>query len=202
MKGRLGMTGEERRTEIVRILSDATEPVSGIQLAEHFDVSRQVIVQDIALLRAKNIDIISGKKGYLVKNNTDKPETSGDGNNYSEARQFSRIFKVIHDDKDVEKELTLIVDLGGRIQDVFVYHKIYGVIRGELNISTREDVANYMKNLNSGKSSMLKNVTSGFHYHTVYAVSELMLDVIQEKLAEYGFLAKLQEYEPIDFSRQ
>ena len=195
------MTGEERRTEIVRILSDATEPVSGTQLAEHFDVSRQVIVQDIALLRAKNIDIISGKKGYIVKNNTDKPETSGDGNNYSEARQFSRIFKVIHDDKDVEKELTLIVDLGGRIQDVFVYHKIYGVIRGELNIST-EDVANYMKNLNSGKSSMLKNVTSGFHYHTVYAVSELMLDVIQEKLAEYGFLAKLQEYEPVDFSRQ
>ena len=78
------MTGEERRTEIVRILSDATEPVSGTQLAEHFDVSRQVIVQDIALLRAKNIDIISGKKGYFVKNNTDKPETGGDGNNYSE----------------------------------------------------------------------------------------------------------------------
>ena len=51
------MTGEERRTEIVRILSDATEPVSGTQLAEHFDVSRQVIVQDIALLRAKNTDV-------------------------------------------------------------------------------------------------------------------------------------------------
>ena len=193
------MTGEERRTEIVRILSDATEPVSGIQLAEHFDVSRQVIVQDIALLRAKNIDIISGKKGYFVKNNTDKPETGGDGNNYSEARHFSRIFKVIHDDKDVEKELTLIVDLGGRIQDVFVYHKIYGVIRGELNISTREDVANYMKNLNSGKSSMLKNVTSGFHYHTILADSEEILDIIQEELGKQGFLAKLQDYEPVDF---
>ena len=74
------MTGEERRTEIVRILSDATEPVSGTQLAEHFDVSRQVIVQDIALLRAKNTDIISGKKGYLVKNNTDKLKVGGDDN--------------------------------------------------------------------------------------------------------------------------
>ena len=82
------MTGEERRTEIVRILSDATEPVSGTQLAEHFDVSRQVIVQDIALLRAKNTDIISGKKGYLVKNNTDKLKVGGDDNNFSEARQF------------------------------------------------------------------------------------------------------------------
>ena len=53
------MTGEERRQTIINLLKNSHQPVSGTSLAKTLQVSRQVIVQDIALLRAKNIDIQS-----------------------------------------------------------------------------------------------------------------------------------------------
>lgn len=62
--------------------------------------------------------------------------------------------------------MTTIVDLGGTVEDVFVYHKVYGVLRAEMNIKSRMDIRNYMEEIRSGKSSLLKNVTSGYHYHT------------------------------------
>lgn len=177
------MNGEERRKQILQILTKAEKPVSGLALAEKFDVSRQVIVQDIALLRANGTSIFSTNRGYLL-------EQSG---------ERSRVFKVIHADEEVEDELTTIVDCGGKVVDVFVYHKVYGVLRADMNIKSRMDIQNYMKEISSGKSTLLKNVTSGYHYHTIVAESEAILDLIQEKLQEKGFLAKLQDYEPVDF---
>lgn len=177
------MSGEERRMEILELLRKSDHPVSGVALAKKLDVSRQIIVQDIALLRAANKPIYATNRGYVLR----------------EPTSFSRILKVIHEDADVEKELTGIVDLGGCVEDVFVYHKVYGVVRAELNIRSRRDIKDYMAEIKSGKSSLLKNVTSGYHYHTVSAPDEHTLDLIQEELAGYGFLAKLQEYEPVDF---
>lgn len=177
------MNGEQRRDHILRILKDSSKPVSGTALAKQFDVSRQVIVQDIALLRANGADIFSTNRGYLIQNRA----------------QASRVFKVIHEDEEVEKELTSIVDLGGIVEDVFVYHKAYGVLRAEMNIKSRMDIKLYLEEIKSGKSHFLKNVTSGYHYHTVCADSEAILDLIQEQLQKEGFLAKLQDYEPVDF---
>ena len=68
-----------------------------------------------------------------------------------------------------------------------------------MNIRSRLDAHNFMKNIALGKSSLLKNITSGYHYHTVFADSEETLDLIQNRLQERGFLAKLQDYEPVDF---
>ena len=113
--------------------------------------------------------------------------------------ELQRVFKVIHTDEETQDELTLIVDLGGKVQDVFVYHKVYGVIKAEMNIKSRMDVKKYMEQLKNGKSSLLKNVTSGYHYHTVGAESEEILDIIQYELQKKGFLAKLQDYEPVNF---
>ncbi len=96
----------------------------------------------------------------------------------------------------------MIVDLGGRIQDVFVYHKVYGVVRADMNIRSRKDIRTFMEGIISGNSSLLKNVTSGYHYHTVFADDEQSLDVIQESLQNRGFLARLQDYEPVDFRGQ
>ena len=107
-----------------------------------------------------------------------------------------------HADEDVEKELTTIVDLGGTIVDVFVYHKVYGVLRADMNIKSRMDIRRYMEEIATGKSSLLKNVTSGYHYHTIRAESKEILDIIQEELQKAGFLAKLQDYEPVDFWKQ
>ena len=85
------------------------------------------------------------------------------------------------------------------MKDVFVYHKVYGVLRANMDIKSRRDVRNYLEEIRTGKSSLLKNVTSGYHYHTICAESEEVLDAIQEELKQKGFLAKLQDYEPVDF---
>lgn len=177
------MNGEQRRDKIIQMLKGSSKPIPGVALAKKFDVSRQVIVQDIALLRANGTDILSSNRGYLLPGDT----------------QFQRVFKVQHEDDEVEKELTTIVDLGGVVEDVFVYHKVYGVLRAEMNIKSRMDIYKYLEDIRSGKSSLLKNVTSGYHYHTIRADSEEILDLIQSQLQEKGFLAKLQDYEPVDF---
>ena len=165
------------------MLSDSEVPISGKELAGILDVSRQVIVQDMALLRAQDYKIISTNQGYIL---------SGE-------KKASRVFKVFHSDSEVEEELKLITDCGGYVEDVFVYHKVYGVLRAEMNIKSRMDIRNYMEEIRSGKSSLLKNVTSGYHYHTVRAERVEILDMIQEELQKKGLLAKLQDYEPVDF---
>lgn len=177
------MTGEKRREEIIKLLRSSNAPVAGLALAETMKVSRQVIVQDIALIRAKGIDIYSTNRGYVLH----------------EQKECVRVFKVIHKDDEVSTELEAIIDFGGFVKDVFVSHKIYGLIKADLNIRSRRDIKNYLEDLKSGKSSMLKNITSDFHYHTVTAEDEETLDMIQEELNKLGFLAKLQEYEPVDF---
>ena len=178
------MSGEERRGKIIQALKNSDKAVSATTLAKEFDVSRQVIVQDVALLRANGKNIFSTNRGYLIQ----------------EDEETTRVFKVQHEDDEVEKELTTIVDLGGTVEDVFVYHKVYGVLRAEMNIKSRMDIRNYMEEIRSGKSSLLKNVTSGYHYHTVRAERVEILDMIQEGIAEEGgSLQKLQDYEPVDF---
>ena len=177
------MKNEDRREKIIQILQASQEPVSGVDLSKRLQVSRQVIVQDIALLRAKDYEIMSTNRGYVL----------------TSPQECARVFKVIHTDEQVEEELQSIIDLGGWVKDVFVYHKVYGVVKADMNLHSRRDIAAYMKELESGKSSLLKNVTSGYHYHTVVARDEKTLDLIQEALADKGFLAKLQEYEPVNF---
>lgn len=176
----MNMNGEARRIEILNRLSGAETPISASTLAEMFGVSRQVIVQDIALLRATGSVITSLARGYVLK----KPTS------------FSRVFKVNHSDDDVESELNLIVDAGGTVEDIFVYHKVYGTVRATMGIKNRLQVKSFLESIASGKSSLLKNVTSGYHYHTISADSAETLDVIEKHLRENGFLAPLQEYEP------
>ena len=177
------MSGEDRRKEIIQILEKSEKPVSGLMLSKKMQVSRQVIVQDMALLRVNGYPFYSTNRGYLVE----------------KKKEAVRVLKVIHSDEDVEKELNTIVDMGGKVQNVFVYHKVYGVVKADMNIKSRMDIREYLNDLRTGKSSLLKNVTSGYHYHTITADSEEILDMIQEKLQELGFLAKLQDYEPVDF---
>lgn len=177
------MSGAERRDQIVKLLEKSSKALSGSYLAKQFQVSRQVIVQDIALLRANGANIMSTNLGYIL----------------FESREISRVFKVYHGDNEVQEELCMIVDCGGIVKDVFVYHKVYGTVRADMNIRSREDVRSFLEQIASGKSNLLMHTTSGYHYHTVLADSEQTLDLIQEKLAARGFLAKLQDYEPIDF---
>lgn len=177
------MKGNDRRERILQILYDTAAPISGANLAKQLQVSRQVIVQDMALLRANGSDIISTNLGYVL----------------NEIQTAERVVKVIHTEDEVEEELNIIVDLGGIVKDVFVYHKAYGVVRAEMNIRFRKDIKAFVDNIKSGKSSLLMNVTSGYHYHTILAENEETLDMIFDALSKRGFLAALQDYEPVDF---
>lgn len=177
------MNGKDRRAHILQLLTESQKALSGARLAEKMQVSRQVIVQDIALLRANGADIVSTNLGYVLM----------------KKEEVSRVFKIQHSDEEVEEELSLIVDFGGIVKDVFIFHKVYGTVKGDMNIRSRRDIRKFMDDITCGKSSLLKNVTSGYHYHTVLAENEQILDMIQEKLQERGFLARLQDYEPIDF---
>lgn len=174
------MKGEERRKKITEFLLDAEKPVSASCLAEKYGVSRQIIVKDIARLREGGCRIISLSRGYFIEKND----------------CCERVFKVIHSDDDTEKELNLLVDLGGTVVDVFVYHKVYGIVKADMGIKSRSDVLDFLGGIKSGKSSLLKNVTSGYHYHTVRAENPERLDEIEEALLNEGFLAPLQEFEP------
>ena len=179
----MAMSGRERREQIVKILNSSETPVAGTDLAKELGVSRQIIVQDMALIRANGVDVMATNRGYVIQ----------------EAKEASRVFKVIHTDEQVEEELNLFVDLGGKVEDVFVYHKVYGVIKVPMNIKSRRDVRKYMEGISSGKSTNLMKLTSNYHYHTIIAEDEQILDLIQEELQQKGFLAKLQDYEPVDF---
>ena len=166
------MTGTERRTKIVELIQNSEKPLSGTALAKQCDVSRQVIVQDIALIRASGYDIISTNRGYIIQ----------------EPLVRERVFKVNHTDEQLEEELYSIIDLGGTVVNVKVNHRVYGHMEAELRINSRRKVEAFMEDIRSGKSSPLKNITSNYHYHKVAADSEETLDLIEEALRQKHFL--------------
>lgn len=166
------MTGAERRDSIAKMIQESQTPVPARRLALAYDVSRQVIVQDIALIRASGYDIISTHRGYMI--NT--------------SRTVKRVFKVLHTDEQMEEELNLIVDLGGCVENVMINHRVYGHMEAELNINSRKKIALFLEDIKNGSSRPLKNITSGYHYHQVKADSEAVLDEIEAALREKGFL--------------
>lgn len=166
------MTGSDRRADILQQIKKSRTPISGAKLAQACRVSRQVIVQDIALLRAAGYDVISTNRGYLL----------------NQTSSYFRTFQVCHTDEKLEEELTLVVDLGGCVENVMIRHKVYGELEAELGIRSRRDVRRFMEELHSGKSSPLKNITSNYHYHKVSADSEETLDLIEDALRSHGFL--------------
>lgn len=168
------MEGQERREKILELLNLSDDPISGSELAKKLGVSRQVIVQDIALLRAVNKNILSTTKGYMLY--------------HRENQKVNRCFPVLHTTDQIEDELCTIVDNGGKILDVIVSHNIYGTISADLIISTRQDVYDFVDKVNSKKTVPLKELTHNQHFHTVEADNEQILDRIELALKQKGFL--------------
>ncbi|XCP85712.1 transcription repressor NadR [Roseburia hominis] len=168
------MNGSERREQIISRIKSSNGPVSGKALAELFSVSRQVIVQDIALIRAAGYDIISTNRGYILNS----------------PQAVTRIFKVSHTDEQLEDELCTIVDLGGKVVNVMVNHHVYGHMEAALNVNSRRKVKAFLADIQSGKSSPLMKITSNYHYHLVEADSEETLDEIERALKEKEYLVE------------
>ena len=176
------LTGSDRRKKILNLMRKADMPLSGTQLGKETGVSRQIVVQDIALLRTQGYTIVSTAKGYFL----------------AEAKHATRLIKVCHSDAQVEDELTTIVDLGGSVLNVMVNHKAYGKLEASLNIRNRRDIQKFITDIQTGKSTPLLNVTSGYHFHRVAAENEEILDEIENALREKNYLAEILPYEKID----
>lgn len=168
------MTGDERRNKIIQILTQADRPISGTELGKMFNVSRQVMVQDIALIRSQNHDVVATHQGYTL----------------NQPQGVHRVFLVKHPKDRLQDELNTIVDFGGKVINVMVEHEVYGTIEAHLNLSSRLEVAQFIERLNESGAKPLNTVTSGEHYHLVEAESEEILDLIEHSLDDQGFLIK------------
>ena len=167
------MKAAERRNAIVNLLLSEQDAVSGGTLSERFGVSRQIIVQDITVLKGSGYDILSTHSGYIMQKSPLK----------------ERVLKLHHTTEQTEDELSLIVELGGTVVDVFVWHKVYGKVEAKLNIFTCLQVKQFIEGVRTGKSSELMNITGGYHYHTIRAESEEIIDEIENALKERGYIA-------------
>ena len=165
------MSGALRRSKIIEILKQEQEPVSGSALAKMTGVSRQVIVQDITLLRTQ-FPILATAKGYLLYQITEP--------------KARRTFCVKHSVEQTKEELFAVVDLGGKVLDVMVEHDIYGEIHVDLMLSRRKEVEEFCALLEKSKSGPLNIIGGGVHYHTIEAPTEEILDEIGEKLRLYA----------------
>lgn len=168
--------GTTRRKEIIAYLSTRTEPVSGTELAHIFGVSRQVIVQDIALLRAENREILSTNKGYVLY----QPSNG--------RSSCTAVILVQHRSEETLEEMRSIVEYGGHMLDVFVDHDLYGQIRADLVINDMNDAEDFCRKMQQSTSRPLKELTGACHYHTITAPSEKVIDLIKKELKEKGFL--------------
>ena len=167
------MKANERRKSIVNLLVSERKPVSGNELSDKFGVSRQIIVRDISILKEQGFEILASNSGYIMQKSPYK----------------ERVFKVFHTTEQTEDELKIIVDLGGIIADVFVWHKAYGRMEAKLNISSRSQIEQFIESVRTGKSVELMHITGGYHYHTVRTESEELLDRIECALKEKNYIA-------------
>lgn len=170
------MEGEKRRERLLELLKDAEQPLSGGALAGLLGVSRQVIVQDVALLRATNKNILATTRGYVLY--------------HQKKERHHRCFYVNHTDAQIRDELNTIIDNGGKVLDIIVSHEVYGQISVDLVLESRSDVDELCRKLLSSQAKPLKALAGGAHMHTVEASSEVILDNIQRALNEKGYLGE------------
>lgn len=163
----------DRRREIVHLLQMTEQPLSAGKFAELFGVSRQIIVQDISELKLEYPEILSTSRGYL----------------WGKSARSERVVKVFHTDEQTEDELNLIIENGGHVESVFVYHRVYGKIVAPISIENKTHISDYVHAL-SGNSKPLKNITGGYHYHLITADRSEVLDQIENALRERGYIVE------------
>lgn len=161
----------ERQQRLLNLLQQADAPVPGQALAEALGVTRQVIVHDIALLRAAGEPIYATPKGYWLTRASSGRET---------------VLAVSHTPEQTKDELYTLVDHGVRVMDVRVEHAIYGEIVGNLLITSRRDVDVFLEKVRSERAALLSSLTGGFHYHRVQYDREDQLAEACEALQNAG----------------
>lgn len=170
-------TAEGRRLELERRIRAAAGPLSGAQLAQTLGVSRQVIVQDIAVLRARGLEIQPTARGYVFL----APNDPG-------SRTLHAVVAVRHRAEETGEELYAITSAGVAVMDVVVEHPLYGEIRGMLHLRTPDDVRQWLEELAEERASLLSSLTGGVHLHTLEAPHGHALAEVRHRLRDLGFL--------------
>lgn len=175
---RLG--ANSRRRDLAALLARATEPVSASMLAEKFGVSRQIIVGDIALLRASGALVLATPRGYLM-------ETALNGASVHTAQDYTIACR--HESiEQLRRELHIIVDQGATVRDVIVEHPVYGQIAGQLQIGSRFEADRFVKTLAESEASPLSLLTGGIHLHTLRCPDAACFERVKAALKEAGIL--------------
>lgn len=167
------MHTEQRREAILQVLREAEGPVSATALARRFSVSRQIIVGDIALLRAAGADISATPRGYVI---------------LRDQGGLTRTVACQHDADGMEQELNAMVDQGCTVLDVIVEHPIYGQLTGPLQVSNRHDVQQFIHRCQEAEALPLSRLTDGIHLHTLSCPDEASLERVRENLRKLGIL--------------
>ncbi len=169
------MQNQERRKHILQQLKEEKRPVKGTELAARFDVSRQVIVQDIALLRAEGEEIMATPQGYLVL--------------LENKERLLKKLVVKHDGyEEIEDELQTMIDFGVKVIDVIVDHPLYGEIRSPLNIGFKKELEEFMQKIRTENAEPLASLTEGVHIHTLEVPNEAVFLQLKEALSKKGYL--------------
>lgn len=166
-----------RREEILKLLKRRTSPITGGELAENMGVSRQLIVTDIALLRAKGEEILATPQGYI---------------HTSAITEKDYMTKIVckHTRDEIREELSTILKFGGEIIDVIVEHPVYGEIKGLLMISSFKDLDEFIIKMRQTQAKPLSHLTEGAHIHTIKAPKKQILEEIKKELLSIGFLVE------------
>ncbi|OOM11066.1 transcription repressor NadR [Clostridium saccharobutylicum] len=167
------MNSIERRDSIVKLLLESNKPLKGTNIAEKYAVTRQVIVKDIAILRAKGQNIIATPDGYIVNKNEGKVKA---------------IIAVTHDEEQMFEEMSIVIKYGGTIEDVIVEHPLYGEIKGMLMIKNFNELNKFIMKYKEQKAKLLSVLTNGVHIHTIAADTEDDIELIISELKERNFV--------------
>jgi len=162
-----------RRDNILELLLKSTEPLKGSDIAKKYAVTRQIIVKDIAILRAEGKNIIATPDGYIINKNEKK---------------FKAIIAVTHDEEEMFDEMNIVIKYGGIIEDVIVEHPLYGEITGMLMIKNYNELNKFIQKYKEQRAKLLSVLTNGVHLHTIAAQSQEDIKLIISELRECKFI--------------
>ncbi|MBN2899368.1 MAG: transcription repressor NadR [Clostridia bacterium] len=166
---------DNKKEQVLELLRNATAPIKGHELAESLEVSRQAIVQYIAIIRASGINVIATRLGYMIPKLPEHEDS------------IKTIYST-HRNEAIQEELEIIVDMGGTVLDVIVEHPVYGEIICPLNIKSRYDISNFVAQLEKYSAKPLSILTGGEHRHTIEVPNEEVYALIIKKLKEKSFI--------------
>lgn len=169
------MNTAQRREHILEYLKAADRPLSATALAQKLCVSRQIIVGDVALIRAAGESITATPRGYVL----DRPQAG-----------LVRTVACLHSSEDMERELTLIVDQGCTVENVIVEHPVYGQLTGPLGLSSRHDISEFIRKVEENAARPLSVLTGGIHLHTLRCPDGPAFQRAVQALEQAGFLVQ------------